>query len=92
MLGTLRMDVETCITKYLELAKDIFPIEKALSRSKFGKLGKAVLGEYRFDQKPLELALKKMISEELGARAANGEDTLFKFEASRDGVSPECKV
>lgn len=92
MLGTLRMDVETCITKYLELAKDIFPIEKALSRSKFGKLGRAVLGDYRFDQKPLESALKRLISEQLGARATNGEDTVFRFEASKDGVSPECKV
>jgi hypothetical protein len=92
MLGTLRMHLETSITKYLELAKYIFPIENALSRSKFGRLGKAVLGEYRFDQNPLESALKRLISEQLGARTANGEDTLFRFKASKDEVSPECKV
>lgn len=27
MLGTLRMDIQTCIDEYLELAPKIFPVE-----------------------------------------------------------------
>ena len=87
MLGTLRMDIETCITKYLELMKEIFPIEKGFFRSMFGNPRK-----YRFNHELLESALKRLISEYLGARATNGEDTLFRFEASKGGVSLECKV
>jgi hypothetical protein len=87
MLGTLRMDIETCITKYLELMKEIFPIEKGFFRSMFGNPKK-----YRFDHELLESALKRLIIEHLGARATDGEDTLFRFEASKDGGSPDCKV
>jgi hypothetical protein len=86
------MDIETCIQIYLDLVKKVFPTEGAVSRSKLGILGNLVRGNNRFDEKPLESALKELISEHVGVGAANGEDTPFRFEASKNGASPECKV
>ena len=38
MLGTLRIDIETCIYEYLDIAPDIFPVEDIISRSAVEKL------------------------------------------------------
>jgi hypothetical protein len=38
MLGTLRMDVDTCINGYLDMAPDICPVKGVISGSKFGRL------------------------------------------------------
>jgi|SRR5271154_2701601 len=60
MLGTLKMDVDTCIDKYLELAPSIFPKEGFISRSKIVKVFKGATGLARFNPKPLEDAVKEL--------------------------------
>src|SRR6266480_5685903 len=92
MLGTLRMDIDTCINEYLDMAPDIFPVEGVISRSKFSKLVNAVRGKQRFDPTPLEEAVKRLVKRHLADRATRGEDTPLRFEASRDNKSPQCKV
>jgi hypothetical protein len=92
MLGTLRMDIDTCINEYIDMAPKIFPVENIVSGSAFGKLMKVAKGKHRFDPTPLEMAVKRLVQKHLGAKAVGGEDTLFKFEASRDHAMPQCKV
>ncbi|KAI9854152.1 MAG: hypothetical protein M1813_001359, partial [Trichoglossum hirsutum] len=92
MLGTLRMDVDTCINEYLDIAPKIFPVEDVISRSTLGKLVRVVRGRQRFDPVPLEEAVKRLVRKHLAGRATGGEDTLLQFEASRDNKSPQCKV
>jgi hypothetical protein len=43
MLGTLRMDIDTCIDKYLNMALEIFLIKNILSGSQFGVFIKAIM-------------------------------------------------
>jgi hypothetical protein len=86
------MDINTCISEYIDMAPEIFPVENIVSSSKFGKLLKVVKGNHRFDPTPLETAVKRLIQKHLGPKAAGGEDTLFKFDASRDQSTPQCKV
>ena len=38
MLGTLRMDIDTCINEYIDMAPEIFPVENIVSGSTLGKL------------------------------------------------------
>jgi hypothetical protein len=92
MLGTLRMDINTCINEYIDMAPEIFPVENIVSGSKLGKLLKVVKGNHRFDPTSLEMAVKRLIQKHLGPKATEGEDTLFKFDASRDQAMPQCKV
>ena len=92
MLGTLRMDIDACINEYIDMAPEIFPVENFISGSTFGKLVKVARGKQRFDPTPLEIAVKRLIRKYLGPKDAGGEDTLFKFEASRDQSMPQCKV
>jgi hypothetical protein len=92
MLGTLRMDIDTCINEYIDMAPDIFPIEGAISGSKFGKLIQVVRGRQRFDPLPLEEAVKRLVRKHLAERATEGEDTPMRFEVSRDNEGPQCKV
>jgi hypothetical protein len=92
MLGTLRMDIDTCINEYIDMAPEIFPVENIVSGSTLGKLVKVAKGKHRFDPTPLEMAVKRLVQKHLGPKAAGGEDTLFKFEASRDHLMPQCKV
>ena len=83
MLGTLRMDIQTCIDEYLKLAPQIFPIESRTQGSTFGKFVKMAGGRQRFKAEPLELAIKKLVKQHLGERSTEGEETLFRFEASK---------
>jgi hypothetical protein len=92
MLGTLRMDIETCINEYINMAPEIFPVENIVSGSTLGKLMKVAQGKHRFDPTPLEMRVKRLVQNHLGPKAADGEDTLFKFEASRDHTAPQCKM
>jgi hypothetical protein len=86
------MDVDTCIKEYIDMAPEIFPLENIVSGSKLGKLVKVATGKHRFDPKPLETAVKRLVQRHLGPKALGGEDVLFKFEASRDQTMPQCKV
>jgi patatin-like phospholipase/acyl hydrolase len=61
MLGTLRMNVDECITAYLALAPKIFPKESFISGSKLIKLFKAGRGTARFDATALEEEVKKLV-------------------------------
>jgi hypothetical protein len=92
MLGTLRMDVDTCINEYLDMAPDIFPVEGVISGSKFSKFVRVVGGSQRFDPVRLEEVVKRLVKKHLADRATAGEDTPIQFEASRDNKSPQCKV
>ena len=89
MLGVLGMDTDTCIETYSKMAPKVFPIEGALSGSKLGKFKKALRGEQRFDPKPLENEIKRLVVQHLGAEAIDGEDTLMGFNGATEGV---CKV
>ena len=42
MLGTLRMDVDACITEDRHMAPEIFPVEDTYGRSSLGKTIKLV--------------------------------------------------
>lgn len=73
MLGVLRMDVDECINKYLEMAPKIFPTEGFLSGSSLGRLIHGVRGAARFDAQKLEFVVKQMVNEKL----KSGQDTLL---------------
>lgn len=92
MLGTLQMDIDTCINEYIDMAPEIFPVEDIVSSGKLGKLIKVARGKHRFDPGPLEMAVKRLVKKHLGSKAIGGEDAAFKFEASRDNKTPQCKV
>ncbi|KAE9379634.1 hypothetical protein N431DRAFT_364884, partial [Stipitochalara longipes BDJ] len=63
MLGMLRMDVQTCIDEYIKLAPRIFPLEGFVSRRSLTKAYKVLLGRYRFDPRPLEQEIKRLVNE-----------------------------
>ncbi len=92
MLGTLRMDIQTCINEYLKLAPEIFPVEGLVQRNKTVQLVKGILGKERFNPKPLELAIKGLVKKYLGERSIEGEETLFRFEASKLEEDRSCNV
>ena len=91
MLGTLQMDIQTCIDEYLKMAPDIFPVE-AIGGSKIGQLFTVARGRQRFQAKPLELAIKRLVKKHLGDRCIQGEDTPFRFKASTLQGDQACKV
>jgi hypothetical protein len=74
MLGVLKMDVDTCITMYLEMAPKIFPSEGFVSGSKLGKFFNAARGTARFDGGELEKFVKALIVKNLNGV---GEDVLL---------------
>ena len=74
MLGTLRLDVETCIREYQNMAPDIFPVNK-MTGNRVGRLLKTLTGIPKFKPGPLENALKTLIERHLG-----NQDTALKFE------------
>ncbi|KAL3422240.1 kinesin light chain [Phlyctema vagabunda] len=95
MLGTLRMDVDSCIKEYLAMAPNIFPIETLISGNKFSKFLKGAKGKARFDSKPMEQAIKNLVQTRLRALGEDSEDvenTHFRFKAYGDQQSPTCKV
>ena len=92
MLGTLQMDIQTCIDEYLTLAPEIFPVEGLLRGSKVGQLFQVVRGRQRFQAEPLELAIKRLVKRYLGERSTKGEETLFRFEAPKLTEDRSCNV
>ncbi len=86
------MDIQTCIDEYLKLAPEIFPIEGLIRGSKGGQLANGILGKDRFNPKPLELAVKRLVKKYLGERNTGGEETLFGFEASKLKEDRSCRV
>jgi hypothetical protein len=88
MLGTLRMDIDTCIDEYLNMAPEIFPVKNILSKSQLGVFAKATIGTPRFDPRPLEMAVKGLVTRYLGDQPNNdGENTRFNFQ-----TNPGCRV
>lgn len=90
MLGSLRMDVDTCISKYLSMAPKIFPEEGFISSSKLGKLFKGVRGKARFEAENLENAVKDMVSGAFESQE-QGEDVLFQNEQSEQDPQ-QCRT
>ena len=88
MLGVLKMDIDTCIAKYVDMAPKIFPQEGRISGSKIGKAWKGVKGTARFDGEGLEKFMKKLVKENLDG---GDEDTLLETETEAPPASP-CKV
>ena len=82
------MDVDTCISKYQELGKKIFPAESFLAKT-FGKYGKGLVGAARFDAEEFERCVKAIVG---ASKNAKGPDTKLDFEASRSTREPKCKV
>ena len=89
MLGTLRMDVDTCIKEYFRIAPNIFPTEPNCMVSRLTGL---LWGPQLFDPEPLEEAIKKLVRTHLVDRGTEGDGTLLRFEESGDNTSPQCKV
>lgn len=75
MLGVLKMDIDTCISSYRDLAPKIFPEEGFLSSKKLVKLFKGLKGIARFDATNLESAVKEMV-----ASTMNSEDAVLENE------------
>lgn len=92
MLGTLQMDIQTCIDEYLKMAPDIFPVEGLIRGSKVGQFLTAARGRQRFQAKPLELAIKRLVKKYLGDKYTQGEETPFRIEASKPQGDHTCKV
>jgi hypothetical protein len=92
MLGILRMDVDSCIKQYCKLGPIIFPLEDRISGSKFGKILKMAAGKDRFNPKPFEKELKRLLQENLIGRSSHGGDTRMRFETSSGNSSVNCKV
>lgn len=89
MLGVLQMDIDSCITKYIEMAPEIFPVEGTFFGSRLGKLTTAMQGKPRFNPASLELAIKSLVRHNLRIRSADGENTAMRFESL---TSQSCKV
>ena len=87
MLGTLEMDVDSCIQRYLQMAPEVFPEEGFVSGSKIGKLIKGARGTARFDPKPLEHFVKQLVAERY---PETGVDTIF--DGPKKGKDTDCKV
>ena len=88
MLGVLRMDIDTCISKYLSMAPKIFPEEDFISRSRLGKLWKGVKGQARFDVENFERMVKQMVFEAFGS---DGEYVLLQSDRSEQDP-PQCRT
>ncbi len=86
------MDIDACINEYIDMAPEIFPLEGHISGSGVGRFMNLASGNQRFDPKPLQNAVKRLVKKHLGDKATAGEDTLLRFEASRDNKSPQCKM
>lgn len=89
MLGVLRMDIDSCIEKYIELAPEIFPVEGIISASGMGKALTVLSGQQRFKPAPFEAAIKKLIAYQLRGRSGEGENTALKFESA---MEQKCRV
>ncbi|OCL10096.1 FabD/lysophospholipase-like protein [Glonium stellatum] len=65
MLGTLRIDINECISAYLDLAPKIFPKNGFISDNKVTRLFKAAHGTARFGTKELECEIKRLLAKHL---------------------------
>ena len=92
MLGTLQMDIKTCIEEYIKMSPEIFPVEGLFQKSKVGQLFTVARGTQRFQAEPLEKAIKRLVKKNLGHRSTEHEKTLLRFEASRLRGDNGCKV
>lgn len=82
------MDIDTCISKYLSMAPNLFPEEGFISGSKVRKFLKGVKGEARFDAKSFEKVVIEMVSETFGDQ---GEDILLQPGQSEQDA-PQCRT
>lgn len=92
MLGTLRIDIQIYINKYLKIAPIIFPIAGLISGSKIGQLFIIARSRQRFKAELLELAIKRLVEKHLEQRSTNGKETLFRFEASKPKEDYFCYI
>lgn len=65
MLGRLKMDVTTCIDKYLQLASSVF-IPKRDRANLIGRLADLMNIKEEFSAKTLEDAVKEIVALQLG--------------------------
>ena len=86
------MDIQTCIYYYLRLAPEIFPVEGLVRGSRVGQVLQVLRGQQRFQAGPLELAIKRLVKKYLGEQSTEGEETLFRFEASKLKEDRSCNV
>lgn len=92
MLGVLRMDIDSCIQAYLNMAPDIFPVEGILAGSKLGRFAKILAKDQRFSPIPLEKAIKKLVVDQLKERTTEGENTPMRFAVAQPSSYQSCKV
>jgi hypothetical protein len=57
MPRALRMDINTCINEYIDMATEIFAAENIASGDTLGRLVNVAKGQYRFDPTPLKMAV-----------------------------------
>ena len=86
------MDIKTCIDEYLKMAPDVFPVEGWLKGNVLGKLFTVATGRQRFDPKPLESAIRRLVEKYLEGSATEGKDTTLRFRSSHASERHECKV
>lgn len=92
MLGTLQMDVQSCITEYLKMAPEIFPIESLIQGGSVGRFFNVARGKQRFQAEPLELAIKRLVRNSPGEGSTRDEETPFRFESSKLQSGHGCRV
>lgn len=61
MLGVLRMDIDTCIKAYCDMAPNIFPVESLLSGSTLGRFAEIMAKDQRFSPIPFENVIKDLV-------------------------------
>ena len=89
MLGTLRVDIDTCIREYKAMSPEIFPVGY-LSGSKVVKLVSTITGTPGFDPAPLEKAVKRLVVEHLKDRIPAGtEERTIAQELQKGSMSPQ---
>ena len=81
MLGRLKMDIDECITVYLEISRDVFQPKKKRYNI-FGRASDAIKVRGRFDSEALKSGIQKIV-----VRA--GEDRNAKLRIEDE---PKCRV
>lgn len=85
MLGTLEMDVDSCIRAYKDMSPRIFPME-SLVAPKATRLVNALTGTPRFDPTPLENAVKRLVRDQLREKVlVPAEGTRTDVDARKPG-------
>lgn len=98
MLGVLEMDINICIEKYQELAKEVFPKPKAPDLLGIVKKIQIVLGVNRYDYAKLETVIKDIVKTQAKPLVPENvsddrrEILPMDFRTSPDGTEPKCKV